>query len=49
MHPRGKNRILYVSDPSTVARMLLPDPTEESDIRGWIDMVADSGVDQSDG
>ena len=43
--PRGDHRILYVSDPSTVTRTILPDPVEESDLRRWVDMVADSGVD----
>ena len=48
MRPRSENRILYVSDPSTVARTHLPDPVRETDIRGWIDAVADSGVDLFD-
>lgn len=43
--PRGKQRILYVSDPSTIARKHLPDPVQAEDLRGWVDMVADSGVD----
>ena len=43
--PRGDHRILYVSDPSTVARTFLPNPVGEQDLRRWVDMVADSGVD----
>ena len=43
--PRGEHRLLYVSDPSSIARRLLPDPTQEYHIRRWVDMVADSGVD----
>jgi len=46
--PRGDHRILYVSDPSTVARTSLPDPVQEEDLRRWVDMVADSGVDLFD-
>ena len=43
--PRGDQRLLYVSDPSSIARKLLPDPVGEQDLRQWVDMVADSGVD----
>ena len=39
------HRILYVSDPSTIARTVLPDPVREADLRQWVDMVADSGID----
>ena len=42
---RGTERILYVSDPSSIARKLLPDPVGEDDLRNWVDMVAASGVD----
>jgi len=45
MRPRGTARILYVSDPSSIARKLLPDPVREEDLRRWVDIVADSGVD----
>jgi len=45
MTPRGSRRILYVSDPSSIAGGLLPDPVEADDLRGWVDMLADSGVD----
>jgi len=37
-----------VSDPSSIARTLLPDPVREEDLRRWVDMVADSGVDSFD-
>ena len=43
--PRGDHRILYVSDPSSIAHNFLPDPVSEVDLRRWVDMVADSGVD----
>ena len=46
--PRGEHRILYVSDPSTISRLVLPDPVREEDLRRWVDMVADSGVDTFD-
>ncbi|MBM3802336.1 MAG: helix-turn-helix domain-containing protein, partial [Acidimicrobiia bacterium] len=45
MAPRGIYRILYVSDPSSIAINLLPDPVQEADLRRWVDMVASSGVD----
>ena len=44
-NPRGDHRILYVSDPSTIARTVLPDPVREADLRKWVDMIADSGID----
>ena len=37
--------ILYVSDPSSIATTLLPDPVRVEDLTRWIDLVADSGVD----
>ena len=43
--PRGSHRILFVSDPSSIATNLLPDPVEEHDLRRWVDILADSGVD----
>ena len=46
--PWGAHRLLYVSDPSSIARTLLPDPVREEDLRRWVDMVADSGVDSFD-
>ncbi len=46
--PRGKRRILYVSDPSSIATNMISDPAEESDLRRWVDIVADSGVDTFD-
>lgn len=45
MAPRGTCRILYVSDPSSIATNLLPEPVRPKDLRNWVDMVADSGVD----
>ena len=33
MRPRGTARILYVSNPSSIARKLLPDPVREEDLR----------------
>jgi hypothetical protein len=43
--PRGDHRILYVSDPSSIANHFLPDPVRADDLRRWVDMLADSGVD----
>lgn len=41
----ARRRLLYVSDPSSIATNLLPDPVEEADLRGWMDTVADAGID----
>ena len=41
----AKACIVYNSDPSSIARHLLPDPVEADDLRRWADMLADSGVD----
>ena len=38
-------RLLYVSDPSSLAKNYLPDPVEADDLRRLINMMADSGVD----
>ena len=43
--PRGSRRIVYVSDPSSVASRYLPDPVREEDLRNWIDAVAAAGID----
>ena len=43
--PRGERRIVYNSDPSSIARHVLPDPVEAGDLQRWVDMLADSGVD----
>ena len=43
--PRGEHRLLFVSDPSSIAVNLLPDPAGPEDLRRWVDMVADSGAD----
>ena len=45
MAPRGTRRIHFISDPSSIAVGLLPDPVEVDDLRRWVDMLADSGVD----
>ena len=45
LQPRGSDRVLFVSDPSTFARTLLPNPAREHDLRGVIDMMADAGID----
>jgi len=36
---------MYVSDPSSIARGILPDPVKPHDLRRWVDMLADGGVD----
>ena len=43
--PRGLRRILYVSDPSSIARRHLPDPVSEQDLRKWVDTLAAARVD----
>lgn len=43
--PRGERRIIYVSDPSTVATNHLPDPVTEDALRRWVDDLADAGTD----
>ena len=43
--PRGKRRILYVSDPSSIAMRYLPDPVSEEDLRSWVDDLATAKVD----
>ena len=43
--PRGERRFAYVNDPSSIARGILPDPVEPDDLRRWVDMLADGGVD----
>lgn len=43
--PRGNQRIHFVSDPSSIAVGLLSDPAQADELRRWVDMVADSGVD----
>ena len=43
--PRGERRIIYVSDPSSIARNYLPDPVSEDDLRSWVDELADAGTD----
>ena len=45
LEPRGTRRIVYCSDPSSIVLNLLPNPVEPEDLRGWVDMLADSGVD----
>ena len=43
--PRGHRRVIYVSDPSSIARHYLPDPVSESDLRNWVDELARAEVD----
>ncbi|MBM3802404.1 MAG: hypothetical protein FJW26_08875 [Acidimicrobiia bacterium] len=43
--PRGSRRIVYVSDPSSIARRYLPDPVSEADLRNWVDELAKAEVD----
>ncbi|MCY3759076.1 MAG: family 10 glycosylhydrolase [Acidobacteria bacterium] len=45
LSPRGSRRILYVSDPSSIARRHLPDPVSERDLRKWVDTLAAARVD----
>ena len=43
--PRGDRRILYVSDPSSLATHYLPNPVEEHDLRQLMSMMAANGID----
>ena len=43
--PRGERRVIYVSDPSSIAGNHLPDPVTESALRRWVDDLADAGTD----
>jgi len=45
LSPRGSRRILYVSDPSSIASRHLPDPVSERDLRKWVDTLAAARVD----
>ena len=45
LSPRGSRRILFVSDPSSIASRYLPDPASEEDLRRWVDDLADARVD----
>ena len=40
LKPRGSRRVVYVSDPSSVANRYLPDPVREEDLKRWIDAIA---------
>ena len=42
--PRGDRRLVYVSDPSSIAKSHLPDPVSEEDLRRWVDELADAGM-----
>ena len=42
--PRGDRRLVYVSDPSSIAMRHLPDPVREEDLRRWVDDLADAGM-----
>ena len=39
-HPRGERRIVFNSDPSTIATSMLPDPVAAGDLRRWVDLLA---------
>jgi len=43
--PRGDQRIIYISDPSSIVRSYLPEEPAEKDLRNWVDELADAGVD----
>ena len=43
--PRGDQRIIYISDPSSIVRSYLPEEPGEEDLRNWVDELADAGVD----
>ena len=43
--PRGEVRIVYVSDHNSDAKSVLPDTATADHLRGYVDMLAVSGVD----
>ena len=43
--PGASPRVIYVSDPSSIALGYLPDPVAEADLRHWVDELADAQVD----
>ena len=43
--PRGERRILFNSDPSTIATQILPDRVESDHLQRLVDMLGDAGVD----
>ena len=45
LKPRGSRRVVYVSDPSSVANRYLPDPVREEDLKRWIDAIAAAEID----
>ena len=45
LEPRGNRRVIYVSDPSSVANRYLPDPVREEDLKRWIDAIAAAEID----
>ena len=45
LRPRGSRRVMYVSDPSSVASRYLPEPVREEDLRSWIDAIAAADID----
>ena len=42
--PRGERRILFNSDPSTIATQILPDRVESDHLQRLVDMLGDAGV-----
>ncbi len=42
---RTPSRILYVSDPSSIASRYLPDPTTVEDLQEWVDRLSSARVD----
>lgn len=44
-YPRGDQRIIYISDPSSSLRSYLPERPREEDLRNWVDDLADAQVD----
>ncbi len=43
-HHESERPVLWVSDPSSIAKPYLPDPVREDDLRRLVDMMLDSGV-----
>lgn len=44
LYPRGERRLIYVSDPSSIARDHLPDPAGEQDLITWVNHLSEAGM-----
>ena len=42
---KADRRFIYISDPSSIARLYLPENVEEKNLRDWVDDLSDVEVD----